>query len=46
LKCLRRFLRWLEETGAAPLTISRAVPRIHQPDARAIVATDDERTRC
>jgi integrase len=44
-KCLRRFLRWLEETGAAPLTISRAVPKIAQPSARGITATDDERDR-
>jgi integrase len=42
-KCLRRFLRWLEEIGGAPLTISRAVPRIHQPEARATTATDTER---
>jgi site-specific recombinase XerD len=44
-KCLRRFLRWLEETGAAPKTISHAVPKFHQPPARGIVATDDERAR-
>ncbi len=44
-KSLRRFLRWLEEIGQAPLTISRAVPRFHQPEARGIVATDNERSR-
>jgi len=44
-KCLKRFLRWLEETGAAPRTISRAVPHFRQPAARGIVATDDERRR-
>jgi integrase len=42
-KCLRRFLRWLEEIGQAPLTTSRAVPRFHQPEARGVTATDDER---
>lgn len=44
-KCLRRFLRWLEEIGQAPLTISRAVPKFHQPQARGTVATDSERDR-
>jgi hypothetical protein len=44
-KCLRRFLRWLEETGAAPRTLSSAVPKFHQPPARGVVATDDERER-
>jgi integrase len=44
-KCLRRFLRWLEETGAAPRTLNQAIPRFHQPPARGVVATDDERER-
>jgi len=44
-KALRRFLRWLEEIGQAPLTLNRAVPRIHQPSPRAVIATDDERRR-
>lgn len=42
-KCLRRFLAWLEEIGQAPKGISRAVPRIHAPQYRAVVATDAER---
>lgn len=42
-KCLRRFLRWLERIGIAPLTISDAVPRIHQPQPRTTIATDEER---
>ncbi len=42
-KCLRRFLRWLERIDAAPLTISDAVPRIHQPQPRTTIATDEER---
>ncbi|MGA6985762.1 MAG: hypothetical protein WBZ01_06910 [Terriglobales bacterium] len=44
-KCLRRFLAWLEEIEQAPKAISRAVPRIHAPSYRAIIATDDERSR-
>jgi integrase len=42
-KCLRRFLRWLERIGIAPLTISDAVPKIHQPQPRTTIATDEER---
>jgi integrase len=36
-------LRWLERIGIAPLTISDAVPRIHQPQPRTTIATDEER---
>jgi integrase len=42
-KCLRRFLEWLEEIGAAPLTISKSVPRFNQPQYRTTKATDEER---
>ncbi len=43
-KCLRRFLRWLEELHAAPPTINRAIARIPPPSLRAVIATDEERT--
>jgi integrase len=45
-KALKRFLRWLEETeDTTPKRISRCVPRINQPAARAVVASDGERSR-
>jgi integrase len=44
-KCLRRFLRWLEETQGTPATAARSVPRYQQPSPRTIIATDDERRR-
>jgi integrase len=42
-KCLRRFVRWLERIAGAQPTLSDAVPRIHQPEPRATIATDGER---
>jgi len=42
-KCLRRFLTYLEEIGEAPKAIARAVPRIHAPTYRTVIATDAER---
>lgn len=42
-KCLRRFLAWLEDIGAAPKTIHHAVTKFHQPDPRTVTATDEER---
>jgi len=42
-KCLRRFIRWLELVAGAPLTISAAVPTVHQPQPRTTIATDEER---
>lgn len=42
-KCLRRFLRWLERVAAAPPSAVDAVPRVHQPQPRTSIATDEER---
>lgn len=42
-KCLCRFVRWLERVAGAPATVSDAVPRIHQPQPRTTIATDEER---
>ncbi|HZQ22310.1 MAG TPA: tyrosine-type recombinase/integrase [Terriglobales bacterium] len=42
-KCLRRFIHWLERVAAAPPTLSDAVPRVHQPQPRTTIATDQER---
>ncbi len=36
-------MRWLERIAAAPPTISDAVPKIHQPQPRTTIATDQER---
>jgi len=42
-KCLRRFVRWMERVAGAPPTLSDAVPRVHQPQPRTTIATDEER---
>lgn len=44
-KCLRRFLEWLEDIGAAPRAIAKAVPTFPLPAPRTIVATDEERQK-
>jgi len=42
-KCMRRFITWLERVAAAPPSAADAVPRVHQPQPRTSIATDDER---
>ena len=42
-KCFSRFLRYLAEVHHAPPYLERAVPKFHQPEARATIATDSER---
>ncbi len=44
-KTLRRFLRWCEDEKEAPRGVHRAVPKIHQPAHRTVIATDEERSR-
>lgn len=42
-KCLRRFIRWIEQVAGTQPTLNQQVPRYRQPAPRTVTATDDER---